>query len=72
MAVGPPAAAARPFGAEAARPFGAAVVLALPSAESDAAAVAVAQPGEAAQPVEFAAEAVAQPAEPALEARLRI
>jgi len=32
----------------------------------------VAQPGEAAQPVEFAAEAVAQPAEPALEARLRI
>ena len=34
--------------------------------------MAVAQPGEAAQPVEFAAEAVAQPAEPALEARLRI
>jgi len=38
----------------------------------DAAVVAVAQPGEVAQPVEFAAEAVAQPAEPALEARLPI
>jgi hypothetical protein len=64
-AVGPPEAAV-------ARPFAAAVVLALPSAEPDAAVVAVAQPGEVAQPVEFAAEAVAQPAEPALEARLRI
>ena len=73
MAVAPPeAAAARPFGAAAALPFEAAAVLALPSAEPDAAAVAVAQPGEAARPVEFAAEAVAQPAEPASEARLRI
>jgi hypothetical protein len=80
VAVGPPEAAAeRPFGAVAvgphaaavARPFGAAVVQALPPAEPDAAVVAVAPPG-AAQPVEFAAEAVAQPAEPALEARLRI
>jgi hypothetical protein len=58
--------------AAAARPFGAAVVLASPSAEPDAAVVAVALPGVVAQPVEFAAEAVAQPAEPALEARLRI
>jgi hypothetical protein len=75
VAVGPPeAAAARPFAAAAALPFEAAAVLAWPSAEPDAAAVAVAvaQPGEAARPVEFAAEAVAQPAEPALEARLRI
>ena len=73
MAVGPPeAAAARPFGAAAARPFEAAAAQASPFAEPDAAVVAVAQPGEVAQPVEFAAEAVAQPAEPALEARLRI
>jgi len=64
VAAGPHAAAARPFGAAAAQ--------ALPSGEPDAAVVAVAQPGEVAQPVEFAAEAVAQPAEPALEARLRI
>jgi hypothetical protein len=55
-----------------ARPFGAAAAQASPSAEPVAAVVAVAQPGEVAQPVEFAAEAVAQPAEPALEARLRI
>jgi len=73
VAVGPPeAAAARPFGAAAARPFEAAAAQASPFAEPDAAVVAVAQPGEVAQPVEFAAEAVAQPAEPALEARLRI
>jgi hypothetical protein len=64
VAVGlPEAAVARLFGAAA---------QASPSAEPDAAVVAVAQPGEVAQPVEFAAEAVAQPAEPALEARLRI
>ena len=55
-----------------ARPFGAAAAQASPSAEPGAAAVAVAQPGVVAQPVEFAAEAVAQPAGPALEARLRI
>jgi len=65
-------AAVVPPEAAVARPFGAAAAQASPSAEPDAAAVAVAQPGEVAQPVEFAAEAVAQPAEPALEARLRI
>jgi hypothetical protein len=65
VAVGPPEAAA-------VRPFGAAAAQASPSAEPDAAVVAVAQPGEVAQPVEFAAEAVAQPAEPALGVRLRI
>jgi hypothetical protein len=64
VAAGPPEAAARPFGA--------AVAQASPSAEPDAAVVAVAQPGVVAQPVEFAAEASARPAEPALEARLRI
>jgi hypothetical protein len=64
-AVGPPEGVAVP-------PFGAVEVLALPSAEPDAAVVAVAQPGVEVQPVEFAAEASARPAEPALEARLRI
>jgi hypothetical protein len=64
VAAGPPEAAARPFGAV--------EVLASPSAEPDAAVVAVAQPGVVAQPVEFAAEASARPAEAALEALLRV
>jgi len=65
------AVAAGPHVAVAARPFGAAAAQASPSAEPDAAGVAVAQPGEVAQPVEFAAETSARPAESALVALLR-